>query len=418
MSKKDTVAADAAAPTYSARILELVRQAIQARDNDARTDEEKIADAVDFICDTRLDLPTSAVQPDERAAVSRDTIREVFMAHGFTVKEGQADLKQYVYDAAYALLARATAPQATPHPEYTRGWQDCLSMHIAPQATVKGDEPIAQYGGLPTWFDNFLRNVAELPNRNSPDDEPEAMIATSNELRNCAVNAIDQYAEDRSDGLSGPLHGWGVYVERNGYHFLTISDKHVAGEEITDDLATLIRTAAKHLASFAGDEPDARAAVPQAGAKGDESTGALFDPVLGGVANSADAARAVAPQATITKLAESNAELRAQIERYQAICASAYQLAGAVDAPLRFLDALASAANGDPVSEEAALDLLPVTVEECAGVQQAGATLTDEQIISQFYIHTVMDDEPLFTFDRKSALELARALLSANREWP
>ena len=36
--------------------------------------------------------------------LSKDQIREVFMAHGFTVKEGQTDLKQYVYDAAYALL--------------------------------------------------------------------------------------------------------------------------------------------------------------------------------------------------------------------------------------------------------------------------------------------------------------------------
>ena len=33
------------------------------------------------------------------------------MAHGFTVKEGQTDLKQYVYDAAYALLAMGSAPQ-------------------------------------------------------------------------------------------------------------------------------------------------------------------------------------------------------------------------------------------------------------------------------------------------------------------
>ena len=38
------------------------------------------------------------------------------MAHGFTVKEGQADLKQYVYDAAYALLAMGSAPQPAPAP--------------------------------------------------------------------------------------------------------------------------------------------------------------------------------------------------------------------------------------------------------------------------------------------------------------
>jgi hypothetical protein len=32
-------------------------------------------------------------------------IRAIFMAHGFTVKDGQADLKPYVYAAAQALLA-------------------------------------------------------------------------------------------------------------------------------------------------------------------------------------------------------------------------------------------------------------------------------------------------------------------------
>ncbi|MBR8376503.1 hypothetical protein KDW20_12015 [Burkholderia cenocepacia] len=42
--------------------------------------------------------------------------------------------------------------------------------------------------------------------------------------------------------------------------------------------------------------------------------------------------------------------------------------------------------------------------------------LTDEQIINQFYIHTVMDDEPLFAFDRRSALELARALLDGAKQ--
>ena len=48
--------------------------------------------------------PAPAVQ-----AVPDDVIREVFMAHGFMIKEGQTDLKPYVYAAARALLARATA---------------------------------------------------------------------------------------------------------------------------------------------------------------------------------------------------------------------------------------------------------------------------------------------------------------------
>lgn len=35
--------------------------------------------------------------------LSREEVRAIFMSHGFTIKEGQTDLKQYVYDAAAAL---------------------------------------------------------------------------------------------------------------------------------------------------------------------------------------------------------------------------------------------------------------------------------------------------------------------------
>lgn len=42
---------------------------------------------------------------ERKGPLSKDQIREVFLAHGFTVKEGQTDLKPYVYDAAYALIA-------------------------------------------------------------------------------------------------------------------------------------------------------------------------------------------------------------------------------------------------------------------------------------------------------------------------
>lgn len=49
-------------------------------------------------------------------------------------------------------------------------------------------------------------------------------------------------------------------------------------------------------------------------------------------------------------------------DRYQMVCAAAYQLAGVVNAPLRFLDALSDAANGEPMNN--AIDLLPVTIDE------------------------------------------------------
>lgn len=52
----------------------------------------------------------------------------------------------------------------------------------------------AQRVALQSWFDAFLANVCEIPDRNSPEDEPDAMIATTEELRGCALNAIENMA--------------------------------------------------------------------------------------------------------------------------------------------------------------------------------------------------------------------------------
>ena len=41
--------------------------------------------------------------------INREQIKQVFLAHGFTVKPGQDDLKEYVYAAAEALIAQAQA---------------------------------------------------------------------------------------------------------------------------------------------------------------------------------------------------------------------------------------------------------------------------------------------------------------------
>lgn len=56
-----------------------------------------------------------AEQPVALEPLTREQIREVFLAHGFTIKEGLTDLKPYVYDAAYALLDRAKAKEGQSH---------------------------------------------------------------------------------------------------------------------------------------------------------------------------------------------------------------------------------------------------------------------------------------------------------------
>ncbi len=49
-------------------------------------------------------------------SLTDDQIREVFLANGFTVKEGQTDLKPYVFAAARALLAKTLVAPAAPAP--------------------------------------------------------------------------------------------------------------------------------------------------------------------------------------------------------------------------------------------------------------------------------------------------------------
>ena len=85
-------------------------------------------------------VPASSQQAP---ALDRDRIREIFMAHGFTVKEGQTDLKQYVYDAADALLRAASTPAdsvtapaggATAEPRWKS--EDFEVMHYPPMPTT------------------------------------------------------------------------------------------------------------------------------------------------------------------------------------------------------------------------------------------------------------------------------------------
>ena len=68
----------------------------------------------------------------EKAAQLKDRIREVFLAHGFTIKEGQTDLKPYVYDAAYALIALLQpATERKGEPVYQICMADSVSISTA-----------------------------------------------------------------------------------------------------------------------------------------------------------------------------------------------------------------------------------------------------------------------------------------------
>lgn len=53
------------------------------------------------------------------------------------------------------------------------------------------DAELSSIGALPLWWTQFIRNISEIADRNSPEDEPGAIVATPDELAVCALNAIE-----------------------------------------------------------------------------------------------------------------------------------------------------------------------------------------------------------------------------------
>jgi len=66
-------------------------------------------------------------------------------------------------------------------------------------------------------------------------------------------------------------------------------------------------------------------------------------------------------------MASELAALRARVAALEAVCGAAYQLAGTIGAPLRFLDALAAASGSRPIPD---VDLLPVSELDCHEVRR------------------------------------------------
>ena len=60
--------------------------------------------------------------------MNRAQIKEIFLEHGFTVKEGQSDLKEYVYQAAEALLQKATGYQQVGYMRWQNGSAEYVSV--------------------------------------------------------------------------------------------------------------------------------------------------------------------------------------------------------------------------------------------------------------------------------------------------
>jgi len=68
------------------------------------------------------------------------------------------------------------------------------ALTTAQPNAASGAEVASTAPVLPIWWQWFIQNICELPDRNSPEDEPEAMVATPDELENCAIRAMERLA--------------------------------------------------------------------------------------------------------------------------------------------------------------------------------------------------------------------------------
>ncbi|HEX7906802.1 MAG TPA: hypothetical protein VF534_01735 [Paraburkholderia sp.] len=116
-----------------------------------------------------------------------------------------------VADESAAQICDQVAAQSNNH-LFRSGAKICAGEIRRAAAPAQSAQP-----ALPAWFDMFLTNVCELPDRNSPEDEPEAIVATPEELRSCALNAIEQ-SDDDTDYEALEREHLGDFDKRTGIY--------------------------------------------------------------------------------------------------------------------------------------------------------------------------------------------------------
>lgn len=91
-----------------------INSVTQCEDSDIDYD---FANELAKLLDPLYAAPVSEAKAQGVVMIGRDAIREVFMRNGFTIKEGRADLKPYVYAAAEELLRLAAPVQQVSVPD-------------------------------------------------------------------------------------------------------------------------------------------------------------------------------------------------------------------------------------------------------------------------------------------------------------
>lgn len=118
-------------------------------------------------------------EPTQEVGGVMITLAALCLANGLDMHSaGETELERINVPETVAKIRakQAAKPKHSPLPEAPR-----------PPAMTAG-----AHEELPHWFEMFLTNVCEISDRNSPDGEPDAIVATLEELRNCALSAIEQ----------------------------------------------------------------------------------------------------------------------------------------------------------------------------------------------------------------------------------
>lgn len=159
--------------------------------------------------------PVSEAKANGVVMPGRDAIREVFIRNGFTIKEGQADLKPYVYAAAEELLRLAAPVQQVSVPTHEMilagedQWEhsgnespDVASIFLAMLAAAPA-APAAD-AGLVAIVENcsfVMRQIASMDAEDIDGDDIDLRFEdVDGRDTGCDVSIVD-YAEKTADAL-------------------------------------------------------------------------------------------------------------------------------------------------------------------------------------------------------------------------
>ncbi|WP_244128533.1 hypothetical protein [Burkholderia gladioli] len=177
-----------------------------------RADHSTTPETLDAYCESvRAVITAYALDAPQSALSSRLRIREEerdgnwyefsVNDHGGMIRV-VARMEDDEHDLKLGQLVRnflLNIPSSTQSAEYDGNHvQDHCCECDDYEAECRCAEPVPSRAasGLPAWFDTFLTRVCEIPDRNSPDGEPDAIVATLGELKHCALNAIEECAGD------------------------------------------------------------------------------------------------------------------------------------------------------------------------------------------------------------------------------